>query len=918
MRAYRLVVEETDPDVVLSYDARALGLVIERYAELTSVAKGGGKGVRSKGLRMQLGRDSSDSRVVSVVTYTKAWAAKAARQQTSENLETHELTNLAGRFSLDLLRALVCHQTHKLTAYSFAQGIERVLGEETELVVPDVLRGAPTARVARHCASQARLLHRLNRKLKTLEETVEMARVTGLPLRTIANQAQMVRTENLLLKAARSQGYVLPLSAGLSAVPASLRWTSSEMVSDTRAYNHWPWPWAELEADQQFAVNCGVAGHCSRTALGSDGSAGLHEEPVAVLDFASLYPSVFISHNICYSTLLPPKAHGAIGLTHHRTPNTVGPNTRVPGAVGVDDRRSWPGDAIAFVGSEEHAGLLPRLLSALLQQRRSVKARVKQLRAATETSTEASANAYLAEVLDARQLTLKLLANASYGFTGADTSHLCCKPLAEACLRFGNYWTRTASELIEAEGAAHDGTSPRFPGAAVIYANTDSVFVLLPGRTPKQAVEEGKAMAEYVTSHSRLPAGLTLEFERVLSPCLLDRHNQYAGAEYVRGDETRPTLHHKGIVERRMCKYVADVVLGALELLLLDGSREAAIDYCARSGRELLAGEVASHLLCEGGFLKRADQRDLLRMAGMGKEGKVDRATREADETLRKENTVSLAIDLLKRSSTTDGLPTIVFRQGEYVPFVAARRSGGATGSKQFENLASPEEVVMRATPVDLRLLYEKRLLPALIGQVKEASGKATKEAAEQDKPVLIGRIMSSKARQELRFGAHSRRSYSGVLTIDNGWKLYGMSEAPKEPASARKGGQGKIQSFFGGPPKGGGGNGGGAATGGGNAGGGAGPSEELASTALPGSNPPTPAKDESMGSADEEVARWEQEVTRLEAARKRVSMESGGQEGAPMLLYNHAPALANALRLLDAARRKRARLGNFTPPAKA
>ena len=162
------------------------------------------------------------------------------------------------------------------------------------------------------------------------------------------------------------------------------------------------------------------------------------------------------------------------------------------------------------------------------------------------------------------------------------------------------------------------------------------------------------------------------------------------------------------------------------------------------------------------------------------------------------------------------------------------------------------------------------------------------------------------------------------MLTIDNGWKLYGMSEAPKEPVSARKGGQGKIQSFFGGAAKGGGGDGGGAARGGGNAGGDAGPSgsvgasEELALASLPGSNPPTPAKDELMGSADGEVARWEQEVTRLEAARKRVSKASGGQEGAPMLLYNHAPALANALRLLDAARRKRARLGNSTPPAKA
>ena len=67
----------------------------------------------------------------------------------------------------------------------------------------------------------------------------------------------------------------------------------------------------------------------------------------------------------------------------------------------------------------------------------------------------------------ARQLSLKLLSNASYGFTGADTSHLCCKPLAEACLRMGNAYTRAASRLVE-EAAA----GGRIPGAAVLYANT--------------------------------------------------------------------------------------------------------------------------------------------------------------------------------------------------------------------------------------------------------------------------------------------------------------------------------------------------------------------------------------------------------------------------------------------------------------
>ena len=111
-------------------------------------------------------------------------------------------------------------------------------------------------------------------------------------------------------------------------------------------------------------------------------------------------------------------------------------------------------------------------------------------------------------MLSLSQLTLKLLANASYGFCGADTSHLCCKPLAEACLRFGNHYCRSASEIIEAQGAAwqlgipDSGDAPRWPGAAVIYANTDSVFVRLPGRSPSEAAELAREMATVRRSQS--------------------------------------------------------------------------------------------------------------------------------------------------------------------------------------------------------------------------------------------------------------------------------------------------------------------------------------------------------------------------------------------------------------------------------
>lgn len=34
---------------------------------------------------------------------------------------------------------------------------------------------------------------------------------------------------------------------------------------------------------------------------------GLYREPVAVLDFASLYPSLYRAYNLCYSTLIHPE-----------------------------------------------------------------------------------------------------------------------------------------------------------------------------------------------------------------------------------------------------------------------------------------------------------------------------------------------------------------------------------------------------------------------------------------------------------------------------------------------------------------------------------------------------------------------------------------------------------------------------------
>jgi len=38
-----------------------------------------------------------------------------------------------------------------------------------------------------------------------------------------------------------------------------------------------------------------------------DPERGYYKDPIATLDFASLYPSIMMAHNLCYTTLIPNK-----------------------------------------------------------------------------------------------------------------------------------------------------------------------------------------------------------------------------------------------------------------------------------------------------------------------------------------------------------------------------------------------------------------------------------------------------------------------------------------------------------------------------------------------------------------------------------------------------------------------------------
>ena len=65
------------------------------------------------------------------------------------------------------------------------------------------------------------------------------------------------------------------------------------------------------------------------------------------------------------------------------------------------------------------------------------------------------------------------------------------------------------------------------PLSKVVYGDTDSVFVLFPGRSRSAAFEAGEAMVRAVNEAN--PKPVKLKFEKVYQPCILQTKKRYVG-----------------------------------------------------------------------------------------------------------------------------------------------------------------------------------------------------------------------------------------------------------------------------------------------------------------------------------------------------------------------------------------------------
>jgi DNA polymerase I len=177
---------------------------------------------------------------------------------------------------------------------------------------------------------------------------------------------------------------------------------------------------------------------------------------VAVLDFKAMYPSIIISHNLCFTTLSPEGT------------------TRAPSGA-------------TFLAPEVRRGIIPELLEELMQRRDEFRRRSR----AAPTPAEA-------EYYEGLQQAVKILMNSFYGVLASSFYRFTNKEIGAAITAYAREQITTIIRELERSG--HE----------VVYSDTDSVFV----RSPEPSLEGTRNFGESIAKRFTV-AGTTFEFQSV-------------------------------------------------------------------------------------------------------------------------------------------------------------------------------------------------------------------------------------------------------------------------------------------------------------------------------------------------------------------------------------------------------------------
>ena len=454
---------------------------------------------------------------------------------------------------------------------------------------------ADRAKVAKYCLQDCDLVMELLQKLEVINNATAMANVCWVPVEFIFTRGQGIKSESLVFYECRAEGQLIPV------LPAPPRLKTE----------------AELDlgiAEVPEIISDDTEGYEGAIVLDPLSGIYLDDDPVAALDFSSLYPSSEISENLSHDSVVWVKDYDLKG----------GFVCLKEGADTYDNLKGWdylnveydilkpdPADkrkhpvlkpagrrVCRFAQPRDGSkGSLPKILQKLLSKRK-----------ATRKLAEKETDDFRKALLDALQLAYKLTANSLYGQLGSNTSKIRRKCVAASTTAHGRDQILFSKACIEQAYGPTSG-DPRC-AAVCVYGDTDSLFIAFRPRDPvtgerlvgKPALAAAKALAEEAGHKisGALKPPHDFEFDKMFRCfCLLSK-KRYVG-DMTEGGLEDSDYHRKsmGIVMKRrdnapIVKYVYG---GAIERILAQRNIVDAFAFVQSAARDLLAGKFPTKRL---------------------------------------------------------------------------------------------------------------------------------------------------------------------------------------------------------------------------------------------------------------------------------------------------------------------------------
>jgi len=416
--------------------------------------------------------------------------------------------------------------------------------------------------IAKYCIQDCNLVHYLFNKSDVLTGFIEMAKICSVPINFLVMRGQGIKLTSYIAKKCREKRTLMPV----------IEKGSLEDVYEGATVLD---PKCDLYLDN----------------------------PVACVDYASLYPSSMISENLSHDSKVWFKEYDLAGnlikIYGEQDANGNFIYDNLPGYEYVDvtydtykSIRKTPtstpekilsGSKICrFAQFPEGKAIMPSILEELLMARKT-----------TRKLIPLQTDEFMKQVLDQRQIGYKLTANSLYGGCGAKTCTFYEQDIAACTTAIGRKLLIYAKKIIE--NCYGNRICPTLnygnvvTRAEYIYGDTDSVFFTFNLQTPEGKPIRGKEALEITIelaqeaghlASSFLKGPHDLEYEKTFMPfCLLSK-KRYVGMLYET-DPNKCKRKEMGIVLKRRdnAPIVKDIYGGIIDILMKEQNIQKAIDF---------------------------------------------------------------------------------------------------------------------------------------------------------------------------------------------------------------------------------------------------------------------------------------------------------------------------------------------------